>query len=29
MDAEGNVVGEVDVKHQTQTVLDHVKTVVE
>ena len=29
MDAEGNVVGEGDVKPQTETVLEHVKTVVE
>jgi 2-iminobutanoate/2-iminopropanoate deaminase len=29
MDAEGNVVGEGDIKLQTQTVLEHVKTVVE
>jgi 2-iminobutanoate/2-iminopropanoate deaminase len=29
MDAAGNVVGEGDVKLQTQTVLEHVKTVVE
>ena len=29
MDAEGNVVGEGDVKLQTQTVLEHVKTVLE
>ena len=29
MDAEGNVVGEGDVRLQTETVLDHVKTVVE
>ena len=29
MDAEGNVVGEGDVKRQTETVLEHVKTVVE
>jgi 2-iminobutanoate/2-iminopropanoate deaminase len=29
MDAEGNVVGEGDIKLQTETVLDHVKTVVE
>ena len=28
-DAEGNVVGEGDVKLQTETVLEHVKTVVE
>ena len=29
LDAEGNVVGEGDVKLQTKAVLDHVKTVVE
>jgi 2-iminobutanoate/2-iminopropanoate deaminase len=29
MDAEGNVVGEGDIKLQTQTVLEHVKTVVQ
>jgi 2-iminobutanoate/2-iminopropanoate deaminase len=29
MDAEGEVVGEGDIKRQTQTVLEHVKTVVE
>ncbi len=29
MDAEGNVVGEGDIKRQTETVLEHVKTVVE
>ncbi len=29
MDADGNVVGEGDVKLQTETVLEHVKTVVE
>ena len=29
MDADGNVVGEGDIKHQTETVLEHVKTVVE
>jgi 2-iminobutanoate/2-iminopropanoate deaminase len=29
LDAEGNVVGERDVKLQTETVLEHVKTVVE
>ena len=29
MDANGNVVGEGDVKRQTETVLEHVKTVVE
>jgi len=29
MDAERNVVGEGDIKLQTQTVLEHVKTVVE
>jgi 2-iminobutanoate/2-iminopropanoate deaminase len=29
MDAEGNVVGEGDIKLQTKTVLEHVKTVVE
>jgi 2-iminobutanoate/2-iminopropanoate deaminase len=29
MDAEGNVVGEGDIRLQTQTVLEHVKTVVE
>jgi len=29
MDAEGNVVGEGDIKRQTETVLGHVKTVVE
>jgi 2-iminobutanoate/2-iminopropanoate deaminase len=29
MDAEGNVVGEGEIKLQTQTVLEHVKTVVE
>ena len=28
LDAEGNVVGEGDVKLQTETVLEHVKTVV-
>jgi 2-iminobutanoate/2-iminopropanoate deaminase len=28
-DAEGNVVGEDDIKLQTETVLEHVKTVVE
>jgi 2-iminobutanoate/2-iminopropanoate deaminase len=28
-DADGNVVGEGDVKLQTETVLEHVKTVVE
>ena len=28
-DAEGNVVGEGDIKLQTETVLEHVKTVVE
>ena len=28
-DAEGNVVGEEDIKLQTETVLEHVKTVVE
>lgn len=28
-DTEGNVVGERDVKLQTETVLEHVKTVVE
>jgi 2-iminobutanoate/2-iminopropanoate deaminase len=29
MDAEGNLVGEGDIKRQTETVLGHVKTVVE
>ena len=29
MDAEGDVVGEGDIKRQTETVLEHVKTVVE
>lgn len=29
MDAEGNVVGEGDIKRQTETVLEHVKTVLE
>jgi len=29
LDAEGNVVGEGDVKAQTEAVLEHVKTVVE
>ena len=29
LDAEGNVVGEGDVKLQTEVVLEHVKTVVE
>jgi len=29
MDTEGNVVGEGDIRHQTETVLEHVKTVVE
>ena len=29
MDADGNVVGEGDIKLQTETVLEHVKTVVE
>jgi 2-iminobutanoate/2-iminopropanoate deaminase len=29
MDAEGNVVGEGDVKRQTETVLEHIKTVLE
>jgi 2-iminobutanoate/2-iminopropanoate deaminase len=29
MDAEGNPVGEGDIKRQTETVLEHVKTVVE
>jgi 2-iminobutanoate/2-iminopropanoate deaminase len=29
MDAEGNVVGEGDIRVQTETVLEHVKTVVE
>ena len=29
MDTEGNVVGEGDVKLQTETVLEHVKTVLE
>jgi 2-iminobutanoate/2-iminopropanoate deaminase len=29
LDAEGNVVGEGDVRLQTETVLEHVKTVVE
>ena len=29
MDAEANVVGEGDIKLQTETVLEHVKTVVE
>jgi 2-iminobutanoate/2-iminopropanoate deaminase len=29
LDAEGNVVGEGDVRIQTETVLEHVKTVVE
>jgi len=28
MDAQGNVVGEGDIKLQTETVLDHVKTVL-
>jgi 2-iminobutanoate/2-iminopropanoate deaminase len=28
MDVEGNVVGEGDVKRQTETVLEHVKTVL-
>jgi 2-iminobutanoate/2-iminopropanoate deaminase len=28
-DADGNVVGEGDIKAQTETVLEHVKTVVE
>jgi reactive intermediate/imine deaminase len=28
-DAEGNVVGEGDIKLQTETVLEHVKTVIE
>ena len=28
-DAEGNVVGEDDIKLQTETVLEHVKTVIE
>ncbi len=29
MDTEGNVVGEGDMRLQTETVLEHVKTVVE
>ena len=29
MDSEGNVVGEGDVRLQTETVLEHVKSVVE
>jgi 2-iminobutanoate/2-iminopropanoate deaminase len=29
MDEEGNIVGEGDIKAQTETVLEHVKTVVE
>jgi 2-iminobutanoate/2-iminopropanoate deaminase len=29
MDAEGNIVGEGDITAQTETVLEHVKTVVE
>ena len=29
MDVEGNVVGEGDVKRQTETVMEHVKTVLE
>ena len=29
LDAEGNVAGEGDIKLQTETVLEHVKTVVE
>jgi len=29
MDADGNVVGEGDIKRQTETVLEHVKTVVQ
>ena len=29
MDAEGNVVGEEDIGRQTETVLEHIKTVVE
>jgi 2-iminobutanoate/2-iminopropanoate deaminase len=29
LDAEGNVVGEGDVRLQTETILEHVKTVVE
>src|SRR5215213_4430054 len=29
MDTEGNVVGEGDIRRQTETVLEHVKTVVE
>ena len=29
MDADGNVVGEGDIQHQTETVLEHVKTVVQ
>ena len=29
MDAEGNLVGEGDIKRQSETVLEHVKTVVE
>ena len=29
MDADGNVVGEGDIKLQTETVLEHIKTVVE
>ena len=28
MDVEGNVVGEGDIKRQTRTVLEHVKTVL-
>jgi len=29
IDADGNVVGEGDIKLQTETVLEHIKTVVE
>jgi 2-iminobutanoate/2-iminopropanoate deaminase len=29
LDAEGNVIGEGDIKRQTERVLEHVKTVVE
>lgn len=29
MDAAGNIVGEGDIRRQTETVLEHVKTVVE
>ena len=29
LDAEGNVVGEGDIKRQTEAVLEHVKTVIE